>query len=59
MLFGQNTTSVNRALHAEMRERMPPMVSAYSDLFIFILLALAVGFMLWALWHFHKAERER
>jgi len=35
------------------------MDGTYSDLLTFILLALAVGFMLWALWNFHKAERER
>ena len=47
------------ALHTGKRERMPQMGSSYSDLFTLILMALAVGFMLWALWNFHKAERER
>jgi nitric oxide reductase large subunit len=49
----------SRAPHTNKRERTPQMVKMYSDLLVFILMALAVGFMLWALWNFHKAERER
>jgi hypothetical protein len=30
-----------------------------SGLFGLILLGLSVAFMLWVLWNFHKAERER
>jgi len=35
------------------------MGSIYSDSLFFILMALSVTFMLWVLWHFHKAERDR
>jgi hypothetical protein len=35
------------------------MGSTYGDLLFIILTALAVAFMLWVLWNFHKAERER
>ena len=35
------------------------MGSTYIDSLFFILMALSVAFMLWALWNFHKAERER
>jgi hypothetical protein len=35
------------------------MDSTYRDLFVSIPTALAVAFMLWVLWHFHKAERDR
>ncbi len=49
----------SHALHAEKRERIPQMGSTYIDSLFFILMALSVAFMLWALWNFHKAERER
>ncbi len=35
------------------------MVSIYSDLLFSVPMALAVTFMLWVLWNFHKAGRER
>ncbi len=35
------------------------MGSTYSDLLSIAITALAVAFLLWVLWNFHKAERER
>jgi hypothetical protein len=49
----------SHAQHAGKRERTPLMDSTLRDLLFLTPMGIAVAFMLWVLWNFHKAERER